>query len=157
MHTLNETGLAQTTKPHQKVLTTPHIQKGANIPQTFLRSIHLMCNPDVDAVSPIQANLIQRNNPVRRYCNSSRLDRELGDSSPFSPPPDVVPQIFSRQNSKDEEKKKREKVNDIPSKLPSVKELASKFLLKKSPEPAPRTTVKVTNTMSALKRHSSLP
>ena len=33
MHTLNETGLAQTTKPHLKGLTIPpQLQKGANIP-----------------------------------------------------------------------------------------------------------------------------
>ena len=34
MHTLNETGLAQTTKPHQKGLTTPPptTPKGANNP-----------------------------------------------------------------------------------------------------------------------------
>ena len=32
MHTLNKTGLAQTTKPHQKGLTTSQLQKGANNP-----------------------------------------------------------------------------------------------------------------------------
>ena len=32
MHTLNKMGLAQTTKPHQKGLTTHQLQKGANIP-----------------------------------------------------------------------------------------------------------------------------
>ena len=32
MHTLNKMGLAQTTKPHQKGLTTPQLQKGANHP-----------------------------------------------------------------------------------------------------------------------------
>ena len=32
MHTLNEMGLAQTTKPHHYGITTPQLQKGANIP-----------------------------------------------------------------------------------------------------------------------------
>ena len=69
---------------------------------------------------------------------------------------DVVPQQFSRQSSvskeEDDEKKKvvvvqatsdKEKVTDIPAVLPSVKELACKFLPKKSPEPMPRKSLKV--------------
>ena len=38
-----------------------------------------------------------------------------------------------------------EKINDLPSNLPSVKELAFKFLPKKSPEPMPRKSIKVIN------------
>jgi hypothetical protein len=65
--------------------------------------------------------------------------------SPFSPPPDVVPQQFSRQNSssKEDGDVTKKSITDLPSKLPSVKELAFKFLQKKSPEPMPRKSIKV--------------
>ena len=42
MHTLNEMGLAQATKPHQKGPTTPQLQKRANIP----------LNPEKGAIYP---------------------------------------------------------------------------------------------------------
>ncbi len=82
---------------------------------------------------------------------------------------DVVPQQFSRQNSvskeEDEEKKKvvvvqatsdKEKVNDLPAVLPSVKELACKFLPKKSPEPMPRKSLKVMQVCSRIHTLESL-
>jgi hypothetical protein len=63
---------------------------------------------------------------------------------------DVVPQQFSRQNSsstKEAEEERRKSISDIPTNLPSVRELACKFLMKRSPEPMPRKSVKVSSDM----------
>ena len=61
--TLSKMGLVQTTKPHQKGLTTPQVQKGANIP----------LNPEKGAKYPPTPKNVYHNTlaPTRRCISST--------------------------------------------------------------------------------------
>lgn len=52
MHTLNKIGIVPTTKSHQKGLTTPKLQKGANNPLNTETGANNYINPEKGASYP---------------------------------------------------------------------------------------------------------